>query len=118
MDFQTALKIPWIRDFMDAYIKKQAPPGDTKIVEMEGQMFYQYSTSRGIQLDIISESTARGSTWNDALKRMLRTCILYEEHNGNPLIFYVADSNMTTPLSFCDHILYQALCMDKITKKL
>ena len=117
MDFHTALKIPWIRDFMTAYIKKQAP-NLVKIAEgMDGTFYCKYSTSHGLRFDIISDSEEKSSSWDEATKRMLKTCILFEEHDGNPLIFYVADSNMTTKLSYCDEILYQALCMDKIMKK-
>ena len=117
MDFQTALRIPWIHKFLSDYIHKQA--GDrVQIIELEDKFHLKCSTPHGFNINIITETPIKGSMVGQGYIKLLNTCIFFEEHGDNPLIFYTANSNYIPKLFDCDQYLFQSLCLDRLTKQL
>ena len=117
MNFQAALRIPWIYKFMSKYIKQETQHSryPMQIVEMEDTFYLKYSTDHGIQLDIITETLNNNSNWGKIYKSYLNTCIIFEEQNGDPMILFTHDwREKNKP----DILLYQSLCLDKLTKQL
>ena len=111
MKHQEALRIPWIHKFIKNYIAKTSSDRE-KLVEMDNEFYIKYSDSYGIHFDIIDESPLdSASKWNPYIF-LLNTCILFEERDGDPMVFYPADSKARQ----CDRDLYQWLCLDKLMK--
>jgi hypothetical protein len=125
MNYQTALKIRWIYDFMNSYVKNFSDTyliHDMEIVEKDDKFYLKTITKHRGPQGRYTETTgeeeiveAKGTSFVN-WQKSLNTCILFEEHKGDPMIFYTHKKSQWHRQKY-DVLLYQSLCFDKLTKR-
>jgi hypothetical protein len=143
MKYQEALKIQWIYDFMNSYVKKN----EYEIIKLDDVFHLKCSTLLGIKMETINEGIVgggrqlrgggrQGEEWRPDYDIMLNTCILFEE-DGDPLAFFTNNGGLEGTILLnieargeggrrtmggeargkCNLPFYQSLCLKKLMDK-
>ena len=112
MDYQTALTIPYIYELVSCvlYGFQGHPSNRMELLNLENIFYFKQSNG---DLLYINSNTKLDSS----ITEILNTGILFEENDGDPLLFYKQSTLHNGLKSNINYHLYQALTTNKIKKR-